>query len=93
MAFYVLRFVSQVLLVARSSHLSGCFWLFAPKFWEVVGTYELLFCSKRNAALVVLTMLGGGDTQTLLDGKKKCFELYALADSGDTETFQFSLAA
>ena len=38
-------------------------------------------------------MLGGGDTQTLLDGKKKCFELYALADSGDTETFQFSLAA
>ena len=22
------------------------FWLFAPKFWEVVGTYELLFCQK-----------------------------------------------
>ena len=28
---------------------------------------------KRNAASVVLTMLGGGDTQTLLDGKKLNF--------------------
>ena len=28
-------------------------WLFAPKFWEVAGTYELLFYSKRNAASVV----------------------------------------
>ena len=25
-------------------------------FWEVVGTYELLFCLKRNAASVVLIM-------------------------------------
>ena len=32
-------------------------------------------------------MLGGGDTQTLLDGKK--FELYALAGSGDTKIFWF----
>ena len=50
------------------SHL----WLllaFAPKFWEVVGTYELLFHLKKNAASVVLTMLGGGNTQTLLDDK------------------------
>ena len=53
--------------MARLNLLSGCFWLFALKFWEVAGTYELSFCSKRNA--VVLTMLGGGDTQTLLDGK------------------------
>ena len=22
------------------SRLSGCFWLFAPKFWEVAGTHE-----------------------------------------------------
>ena len=29
--------------------------LFDPKFWEVAGTYELLFCSKRNAASVVVT--------------------------------------
>ena len=25
------------------SHLSNCFWLFAPKVWEVVGTYKLYF--------------------------------------------------
>ena len=30
-------------------------WLFDPKFWEVVGTYESLFCSKMNAASVVVT--------------------------------------
>ena len=35
-------------------------------------------------------MLGGGDTQTLLDGKK--IELYVLAGSGYTKTFQFPLA-
>ena len=46
---------------------------FCPKIWEVAGTYELLFCLKKNAASVVLTMLSGGDTQTLLDGKKKLF--------------------
>ena len=58
-------------LVARSSHFSGCFWFFAPKFWEVAEVYKLFFSSKRNATSVVLTMSGGGDTQTLLDGKKK----------------------
>ena len=36
---------------------------------------------------MVLTMLGGGDTQTLLDSKK--IELYALAGSLDAKTFQF----
>ena len=30
----------RVLLMARQSHLSGCFWLFTPKFWEMAGTYE-----------------------------------------------------
>ena len=35
-----------------------------------MGTYKLSFCLKKNAASVVLTMLGGGDTQTLLDDKK-----------------------
>ena len=50
-----------------------------------MGTYELSLCSKRNAASVVLTMLGGADTETLLDGKK--IELYALAGSGDAKTF------
>ena len=48
------------------SSVIGCFWIF-PKFW-VVGTYELFFCSTINAVSVVLTMLGDGDTQTLLDG-------------------------
>ena len=32
--------------------------------------YELSFCSKRNAASVVLTMWGDGDTETLLGDKK-----------------------
>ena len=43
-----------------------------------------------NAASMVLTMLGSGDTQTLLDGKK--IELYALTGSGETKTLQFPLA-
>ena len=25
------------------SFLSGCFWLFTPKFWEVMGTYKWYF--------------------------------------------------
>ena len=62
--------------------VSGSFWLFAPKFWEVMVTYELIFCAKRNADSVVLTIWCGGDTQTLLDGKKK-IELYTLTGGGD----------
>ena len=50
-----------------------------------MGTYELLFRSKRNAASVVLTMLDGGDTKTLPDGKK--IEHYALTGGGDTKIF------
>ena len=38
-----------------------------------------------NAASVVLAMLGGGDTQTLLDDKK--IELYALTGGGDAKNF------
>ena len=44
-----------------------------------------IFCSKRNAASLLLTTLDGGDTQTLLHGKK--IELYALAGSGDAKPF------
>ena len=87
-----MRHCRLLYLLVLVSHLSGCFWLFALKFWEVVGTYRLSFCLKRNAASVVPTMLGGGDTQTLLDGKKRNFELYALAGSGDAKTFRLSLA-
>ena len=36
----------------------------------MVGTYESLFCSKMNAASVVVTCGGGGDTQLLQVGKK-----------------------
>ena len=44
---------------------------FLPQnFGRWLVTYELSFYLKRNAASVVLTMLGSGDTQTLLDGKK-----------------------
>ena len=43
----------------------GCFWLFAPKFWQVAGTYKSLFCLKMNAAWDVVTMWGGVDTQTI----------------------------
>ena len=30
-------------LVTRLSRLSGCFWLFAPNFWDVAGTYKWYF--------------------------------------------------
>ena len=36
-----------------------------------------------NAVSVVLAMLGGGDTQTLIDDKK--IELYALTGGGDAK--------
>ena len=45
----------------------------------------------QPSASVVMTMLGGGDSQTLVDGKK--FEFYALAGGGDIKIFQFSIAA
>ena len=55
------------------SHLSGRFWLFAPKFWEMAETYKWWFCSKMNAAWVVGTITDSGDTQTLLAFKKKLY--------------------
>ena len=69
-----------------------CFWLFAPKFWEVVGTYELSFCWRRNAASMVLTMLDDRDTQTLLDGKKNLNFMHSQV-VGMQKTFLFSLAS
>ena len=75
-------FIDVEIIIANKHRMKtfvgGCFWLFAQKFWEVVGTYKLSFCSKRNAASVVLTMWGDGDTETLLGDKKK-FELYAFS--------------
>ena len=52
-------------------------WLFAPKFWEVVGTYESLFCSKMNAASVVVTCEVVG-TLNHYKMVEKNFELCAL---------------
>ena len=44
-----------------------------------------------NTVWVVWTIIGGGDTQTLLAGKK--IELYAFSGSVDAKYLQFSLAA
>ena len=61
---------------------------FLPQnFWQVSGTYELSFCSKRNAVSVVLTMLGGGALKKLPDGKKN--ELCVLTGGGDTKLSDF----
>ena len=90
------------LLVA---HLSGCSWFFAPKFWEMAGTYELSFCLKRNAASMVLTLWGDVDTQKVLDGWKIIWTLcthrqwrqnlnFMHSQAVETQklTFRFSLA-
>ena len=61
-------------------------WLFAPKFWEVVGTYESLFCSKMNAASVVVTCEVVGTLNHYKMVKKK-FELCALRGGGDIKNF------
>ena len=50
------------------SHPIGCFWLLAPKFWEVVGTHESFFCHPINVGSVVGIPLGN---------KKNLFELIA----------------
>ena len=69
--------------MAHQSHLTGCFLLFALKFGRWQGP---TFCSKRSVASMVLTMLSGVLTQTLLD-VKFFFELYALVGGGDAKTF------
>ena len=35
-------------LVVHYSHITDCFWLFAPTFWEVAGTYEWYFVALRK---------------------------------------------
>ena len=71
--------------------LVAAWWLFAPKFWEVVGTYESLFCSKMNAASVVVTCEVVGTLNHYKKVKNK-FELCALRGGGDIKTFRLSLA-
>ena len=65
---YLMHQIDQFEILNFKSHLSSCFWLLTPKFWEVVRTYELSFCLKMNAAWVVWTIISGEDTQTLLSG-------------------------
>ena len=76
---------------------SGCFWLFASKFWEVVWRYKWWFYSKMNAASVVGTITGYCDIQTLLVVKnnfelcvlvvKKNFELCVLPGGEGAQNF------
>ena len=47
--------------MARQSHLSGWFCIFAPKFW---GASDVICCSV-NVDRVVVVLGGGGDTSTL----------------------------
>ena len=58
--------------MARSSYLNGCFWLFVPKFWEVVGTYKWYFSFYE-------CRFSGGDTQTLPYAKEFVWTLYSPA--------------
>ena len=51
---------------------------------QILFEKECSFCGADNVKWC------GGDTQTLLDGKK--IKLYILAGGGDTKSFRFSLA-
>ena len=55
----------------------------------VVGAYELLFCSKRNAASVMVTCEVVGTLNHYKIVKKA--ELCALRGDGDVKTFQLPL--
>ena len=57
-------FINKTLFGGSLESPSGCIWLFAQQFWEVVGTYEWWFCLKIKSSL------SGGGTQTLLAVKK-----------------------
>ena len=46
------------------------FWLFTPKFRDVVGTYKFIFLLKSRCTLNCVGQSGGTDTQTLPAGKK-----------------------
>ena len=81
----------HILLMAHQTHLCGCLWLFAPKVWEVVGIYKLSFCSKNEYSISIGDNVRWWGHSNQLAGNKN-FELYALSGSGDTKSFQFSLA-
>ena len=60
---------------------------FCPKILGGGEDLRIVILTNWNAASVVLTMLGGRDTQTLLDGEK--IQLYALTGGRDAKTFDF----
>ena len=59
------KYQKLVIFVVAQSHLSGCYWLFAPEFWEVTRNYKSFFFHSMNAVSVVGIPWGGEDTQTL----------------------------
>ena len=65
----------NISLVARLSHLGGCFWLFVSKFWEVVGTFVWYFVILR-----MQVQWWGHSNSTWL------FELFALTGSRDEKS-------
>ena len=62
---YLMDQIDQFEILNFKSHLSGYFWLLTPKFLEVVGTYELSFCLKRNAVWVVWTIFHSNITRNI----------------------------
>ena len=50
--YYTRNFIVYFRWLVRVT-LVGCFWLFAPKFWEVAGTYRSFFCHSMNAWMQV----------------------------------------
>ena len=76
---------------ASDSHLSVCFRLLAPKFWEAVGIYECYFVTLWlqvewwGHLEVVGTLRGGRDTETLHAVIKKVWT-FALTSGGDAKT-------
>ena len=64
---------------------------FCPKILGGGGSYQSLFCSKMNAASVVVTCEVVG-TLNHYKMVKKNFELCALRGGGEIKTFQLSLA-
>ena len=74
----VLRF-----LVPRESQLSSCFWLFDPKFWELVESYEWYFAFYE-------CRFSSGDTNEVVGTLKPClmqrnlFDLFAITGGRTT---------
>ena len=63
---------------------------FCPKIWGGGRDLRIVILLKIEYSFSGGDMWGGGDTQSLQDGKK--IELCALRGGGDVRTFQLSLA-